>query len=82
MEQNGRVVAFVDEDDFGRRGVWIRDFTLAGGGVTRPRPLVGFAPDFQTEYSAISPDGRRVALALEEVSRHLVTIDGVRSVGR
>jgi Tol biopolymer transport system component/DNA-binding winged helix-turn-helix (wHTH) protein len=79
---NGRAVAFVDEDDYGRRGVWIRDFAPAGGGSPSRRPLVGFAPDTQTEGFTISPDGRRVALALKEVSRHLVIIDGIRGVGR
>ena len=79
---NGRALAFVDEDEYGRRGVWIRDLTPAGGGATGRRPLVGFAPDTQTECFAISPDGRRVALALKEVSRHLVLIDGIGGMGR
>ncbi len=31
---------------------------------------------------AVSPDGQRMAIALEEESRHLVMIDGLRGVGR
>jgi hypothetical protein len=68
--------------EYRRRGVWIREFTLAGGGATSWRPMVGFAPDTQTDCFAISPDGRRLALALKGVSRHLVMIDGIRGVGR
>jgi Tol biopolymer transport system component/DNA-binding winged helix-turn-helix (wHTH) protein len=79
---DGRAVAFVDVDEFGRSGVSIQDFTPGRGRATSRRRLAGFAPDTETECFAVSPDGQRIVLALKEVSRHLLLIDGIRDAGR
>jgi len=78
----GRAVAFVDVDEHGRRGVSVQAFTPGRDRAASRRPLGDAALDAQTQCFGISPDGQRITLALEEVSRHLVMIDGVPGAGR
>lgn len=60
----------------------VQAFTPGRDRAASRRPLEDDALDAQTDCFGISPDGQRITLALEEVSRHLVMIDGVPGAGR
>jgi Tol biopolymer transport system component len=74
---DGRAIAFVDEDRGGLTGVFVQDFLPGHDTTASRRRLAGFDPERVTESFGLSPDGRRIAIALREVAAHVLLASGV-----
>jgi eukaryotic-like serine/threonine-protein kinase len=77
---DGRRIAFVGVDEFGRSGVFVQEFAPGRDTASTRRPVAGFLVDAVTESFGVSPDGRRVAVATLEASQSLMLAEGVPGV--
>ena len=77
---DGRHIAFVGLDDFGRSGVWVQEFAPGRDTSATRRPAAGFLSGVATESFGVSPDGKRFALSTLEESRSLMLAEGVAGV--
>ncbi len=76
----GRAIAYVDEDEQVRSGIYIQAFDATRETPSTRRPLAGFSFDLVTESFAFSPDGARVVIAMLESSSNLLIAEGVPGV--
>ncbi len=76
----GRAIAFIDQDEQGRTGVFAQDFYPGRDTSQTRRPLAGFHYDLEAESFAFSPDGAKVVVAMLEYSSNLLVAEGVPGV--
>jgi eukaryotic-like serine/threonine-protein kinase len=62
--QGSKRIAFVGSDEQGRYGVFVQDFIPGRDTSSSLRHLAGFDSENPTESFCISPDGRRITLAV------------------
>lgn len=74
---NTSTVVYEAEDEEGRSGLYVQEFTPRRDTFATRRRLAGFDPETTVETFAISPDGRRAVLSLREPSSGLMIADGV-----
>ncbi len=79
--RDGSAIAFLGEDDEGRRGIYVQDFVPGRDTSATRRKLAGFASDREAETFAFSPDGRRLTLAEIQESSSLMLAENVPGVG-
>jgi Tol biopolymer transport system component len=78
----GKVLAFVGIDERDRTGIFAQDFDPDRDTTATRRPLAGFLPDVTTESFGISPDGRRITLAVMERTERLMLAEAVSGIDR
>ncbi len=74
---DGRSVFVGGLDDRGFGGVFREDFNPSGPQSTVRKPVAGFDADYRVDGFAVSPDGRRITLAVTEQPSDLVLIEGL-----
>lgn len=77
---DGSGIAFVGLDDRGRSGIFVQDFRPGHNTDATRRVAGGFQAELWTESFGISPDGRRLTLALKEPRMNLTVARNVRHV--
>ncbi len=77
---DGSGIAYVGADELDRTGIYVQDFDPQRDTSATRRPLAGFLPDATTESFGISPDGKRITLALMEHTTRLMLAENVRDV--
>jgi hypothetical protein len=78
----GAAIAYIDIDERERTGVFVQDFVPGRDTTSTRRPVGGFADDSRTESFAVSPDGRRLTLAVKETSLYLMIAEGLPGPSR
>ena len=79
---DGSGIAYVGTDDQNRTGIYAQDFVPGSDTSSTRRPLAGFSSELTTESFGISPDGRRITLAVLEESARLMLAEGIPGVDR
>ena len=75
---DGRSIAFVGVDEVGRTGIFEQAFVPGQDTSATRRRLAGFDPDHVVESFGISPDGKKLTLAMLDDTWQLKLADGVR----
>ena len=78
---DGSAIAYIGIDEQNRTGVYAQDFLPGQDTAATRRPLAGFSSDLTTESFGISPDGRRITLAVQEQTARLMLAEGVKGIG-
>ena len=79
---DGKAIAFVGQDERGVYGVFAQDFVPGRDTSATRRLLGGLEPEATTESFGISPDGRRLTIAILERLSSVVVADGLSDVAR
>jgi serine/threonine protein kinase len=74
----GLALAFVGQDEKGVNGIFEQQFAADRDTLVTRRKLAAFDTKVDAETFAVSPDGRRIAVAGRELVSSLVLLDGVR----
>jgi len=74
---DGSGIAYVGIDEQNRTGIYAQDFVPGSDTSATRRPLAGFSSELTTESFGISPDGRRIMLAVMEESARLMLAEGI-----
>ena len=75
---DGRSILFVGADEIGRTGIFEQAFVPGQDTSATRRRLAGFDPDLVVESFGISPDGKKLTLAMLDYTWQLKLADGVR----
>ncbi|HVF61987.1 MAG TPA: protein kinase [Thermoanaerobaculia bacterium] len=79
---DGKAIAFVGQDERGVFGVFAQDFVPGRDTSATRRLLGGLEPEATTESFGISPDGRRLTVAILERLSSVMVADGLPDVAR
>jgi serine/threonine protein kinase/Tol biopolymer transport system component len=79
---DGKAIAFVGQDEHGRSGIYLQDFTPGADTSKTRRLLWGGAADRDTESFGFSPDGKRLVVATVEQTSSLMAVDGLPELKR
>jgi Tol biopolymer transport system component len=60
---DGKVIAFIGQDDKGNYGIYFQDFDPSRDTSATRRPAAGFEPGASSESFGISPDGKMMTVA-------------------
>jgi serine/threonine protein kinase len=77
----GKRIAFVGQDDRGALGIWVQDFAPGTDTTATRRALGGFDGEGATESFGISPDGKRMTIAIWEQAFSVYLADRVPGIG-
>ncbi len=74
---DGKRIAFVGQDERGSLGIWVQDFVPGTDTKETRRALGGFDGEGATESFGISPDGKRMTIAVWEQSFSIFLAENV-----
>jgi dipeptidyl aminopeptidase/acylaminoacyl peptidase len=77
---DGKAIAFVGENEDGLTGIFVQDFVPGKDTSATRRRLAGFSPDYISESFDISPDGKRLTLAVLNETFNIMIAEDVPGV--
>lgn len=77
---DSKAIAYVGLDDDGLTGIYVQDFVPGKDTSASRRPLAGFTEDYISESFDISPDGKRLTLAVQTETYNIMIAEGVPGV--
>jgi eukaryotic-like serine/threonine-protein kinase len=78
---DGKSIVFIDSDAGGAIGIYQQEF-MPGTDTSDRRSLVVSEPDLIPETFGLSPDGKQFVYAVIDTSSNLLTVEGLRNIGK